>query len=378
MKQNNFPLLMIPGPVDLHQRIYEAMSRPLMGHRTQEFINLYEETTKMFKNLLQTKNDVFIFTGSSTSAMDSAIANLVAPKDKVLNIVHGKFSERWMEITETYGGEPVILNTEWGKAVRGEDVSRILEENPDIKFVTLCHNETSTGVLNPAEEIGKIVKEYDKIFIIDGVTSVGGDYVFPDEWNFDILVAGSQKCLGIPPGLAMIMVGPRAWEIIEKREHIPSYYVNLLKYRKDHMPFTPSIPHIYALNESLKMIQEEGFENRVERHRLMARATREGIKAMGLELFAEEEFASNTVTAIRYPESIEDREFMTTLENKGVLVAEGQGKLKGKIFRIAHMNIVTEKEIILTLSLIELTLKQLSFPIELGKGVAAAEEVFSQ
>lgn len=310
--------------------------------------------------------------------MDSAIANLVAPGDKVLNIVHGKFSERWMEITETYGGKPVVLNTEWGTAVRGEDVARVLEENPDIKFVTLCHNETSTGVLNPGEEIGKIVKEYDKLLIVDGVTSVGGDYVFPDEWNFDVLVMGSQKCMGLPPGLAMIMVGPRAWEIIEKRDRIPSYYVNLLKYKKDHMPFTPSIPHIYALNESLKMIKEEGFENRVERHRLMAKATREGIKAMDLKLFAEEQFASNTVTAIRYPEGIKDKDFLSTLESKGVLVAEGQGKLKGKIFRIAHMNVVSEKEILLTLSLIELTFKQLGFLKEFGKGIAAAEEVFSQ
>ncbi len=214
--------------------------------------------------------------------------------------------------------------------------------------------------------------------IVDAVTSVGGDYVYPDKWNFDIMVTGSQKCIGIPPGLGMIMVGPRVWEIIESRDFIPSYYLNLLRYRKDHMPYTPSIPHIYALNESLKMMNEEGFENRVKRHRRMADATRAGIKSIGLKLFADEQFASNTVTAVSYPKEIKDQEFRKALQEKGVLVAGGQGKVTGKIFRIAHMNVVTEREILETISLIELTLRQIGFLKNLGNGVIAADEVFFQ
>ncbi|MHA1378161.1 MAG: pyridoxal-phosphate-dependent aminotransferase family protein [Candidatus Helarchaeota archaeon] len=378
MEYKSPPVLMIPGPVYMHPRIYEAMTRPLIGHRTPEFGKFFEETLKMFKDLLHTKNEVFFFTGSSTSAMDSAIANTVSRGEKVLNIVQGKFSERWLEITKAYGGEPIILDIDWGKAVRGENIAEVLEKHKDIKFVTIVHNETSTGILNPAEEIGKVVREYDRILIVDAVTSVGGDYVFPDKWNFDILVTGSQKCIGIPPGLGMIMVGQRAWDVIESRDFIPSYYVNLLKYRENHIPFTPSIPHIYALNETLKLINEEGFENRVKRHRHMARATRSGIKAMGLPLFADEKFASNTVTAVKYPNEINDIEFRKILQEKGVLVAGGQGKVKGKIFRIAHMNVVTEREILETLSLIELTLRQIGFLKDLGKGVIAADEIFFQ
>ncbi|MFX1449845.1 MAG: pyridoxal-phosphate-dependent aminotransferase family protein [Promethearchaeota archaeon] len=378
MRHHNPPLLMIPGPVFMHPRIYEAFSRPMIGHRTPEFEEFFEETIQMFKKIIKTKNDVFLLTGSSTSAMDSAIANTVSPGDKVLNVVQGKFSERWLELTKAYGGEPVILDIQWGKAVRAEDIVRALEKDKDIKFITICHNETSTGILNPAEEIGKVAREYDKILIVDGVTSVGGDNVYPDKWHFDILAGGSQKCVGIPPGLGMIMVSPRAWEIIESRKFIPSYYLNLLKYREDHMPFTPSIPHIYALHETLLMIEEEGFENRVKRHKIMAKATREGIKAVGLKLFADEKFASNTVTAVSYPDSIKDNEFRKAIQDKGVLIAGGQGKIKGKIFRIAHMNVVTEREILVTLSLIELALSQFGFSKDFGNGVKAADEIFFQ
>jgi aspartate aminotransferase-like enzyme len=224
--------------------------------------------------------------------MDAAIANLVSPGEKVLNVIQGKFSERWKDITEAYGGIPVVLDVEWGKALREQPLIDMLESDENIKYITICHNETSTGILNPAEKIGQIARDYNKILIVDGVTSVGGDFVYPDKWNFDILVTGSQKCLGIPPGLGFIMVGPRAWEIINQRKFIPSYYLNLKSYKtsfeKDgDPPFTTSVPLIVAQNEALKMIFEEGLENRIKRHRRMAKATRIGAKALGLELFAE-------------------------------------------------------------------------------------------
>ena len=383
MVDNDSMLLMIPGPVKTHPRIYAAMARPLIGHRTPEFKKLFGETVVLFKKLIDTKNDVFIFTGSSTSAMDSAIANLVQPGETVLNVIQGKFSERWQEITDAYGGKSVVLDIEWGKALREEPLIEVLDKNKDIKFITICHNETSTGIINPAEKIGKIAREYDKILIVDGVTSVGGDYVYPDKWNFDILVTGSQKCLGIPPGLGFIMVGPRAWDIINKRKSIPSYYVNLPLYKKSFekggdTPFTPSVPLIYAQNISLKMMFEEGFENRVKRHRRMAEATRAGAKALGLELFAEEEFASNTVTSIKVPPKISPKELVNSVKQLGILIAGGQGTLSDKIIRIAHMNVVQEQDILATFAALEIALKKLGFAFQPGSGVAAVEQSFSQ
>ena len=383
MIDNDTMLLMIPGPVKTHPRIYAAMARPLIGHRTPEFKKIYNETLELFKKLIDTKNDVFILTGSSTSAMDSAIANLVQPGDKVLNVIQGKFSERWSEITSAYGGESIVLDIEWGTALKEEPLIEILDKNKDIKFVTICHNETSTGIINPGEKIGKIVREYNKILIVDGVTSVGGDFVYPDKWNFDVLVTGSQKCLGIPPGLGFIMVGSRAWDIINKRTNIHSYYVNLPLYKqwfneRGDTPFTPSIPLIIAQNISLKMMFEEGFENRVKRHRRMAKATRVGAKALGLELFAEEEYASNTVTAIKVPPKINGKEIINSMKELGILIAGGQGELKDKIIRIAHMNVVQEKDILITFSALETALIKLGFDFQPGSGIAAIEREFSQ
>lgn len=374
-------LLMTPGPVSFHPRVYRALSRVEHHHRTPEFRKTFAECVSMMKEVMQTENDVFIITGSGTSAMEAALANCVSPGDAVLNLVNGKFSERWGEITESFGGKLISLEVEWGKAIRPEMVADALDKNPDVKFVTLCHNETSTAVLNPAPEIAEVVREHDKILIVDGVTSVGGDYVYPDKWNFDILITGSQKCLGCPPGLAMIMVGPKAWDVIDKREKTPTYYVNLQSYRKafaksSDTPYTSAIPLIYALHESLSIILEEGYENRVRRHRLTAKAFRSGIEALGLQLFAEKGYESNTLTAVKYPSGIEDKAFRGTMQKHGVLVAGGQAHLKGKIFRVAHMNITGEREILLTLAVTELTLKELGFKCEGGAGVSAAEEVF--
>ena len=373
-------LLMIPGPVPVHPRIYLAMSRPIYGHRTKEFRELLEESIEMLKKICRTQNDMFIFSGSGTSAMDSAIANLVSKGDEVLNIMGGKFAERWGEITQTYGGKSIPVNVEWGTAVNPDDVIASLEANPNIKIITFTHNETSTGVLHPAEEIGKIAKEYDKLLLVDGITSVGGDYCETDKWGFDILVTGSQKCLGLPPGLGMIALSQSAWEVIERRTDTPSYYLNLKKYKESSKkfdpPFTPALPLFYAAKEAFQLIVDEGYENRVKRHRLCAKATQEGMKQIGFELFANEKYASNTVSAVKYMDGLDDAAFRKTMLRHKVLIAGGQGKIKGKVFRVAHMNLCSEREVLLTLALIELTLKELGFDVKLGAGVAAAQKVF--
>ncbi len=374
-------LLVIPGPVPIAPSVYRAMIKPVIGHRTPQFRELNKQVHEMLKEIMCTKNDVFVLAGSGTLAMQAGISNLVAPDDEVLNLVNGKFSNRFAEITEAFGGKSIVHNVEYGKAIKPPEVEKALEENPNIKFVTMTLNETSTAILNPVWDIGKITREQGKILIVDGITAVGGDYVYADEWNIDVLITGSQKCLGIPPGLSAIMVAPTAWEVINNRETIYEYYANLKKYKKSYekggdTPFTPAVTLVQGLHESLRLILEEGIENRVKRHRLITKAVREGYKAMGLELLAEEEYASNTITAIKYPENIEDKEFRSKMEEKGILVAGGQDHLKGKIFRIASLNLCTQREVLTILATSEIVLKELGYNLKLGSGTTAAQKVF--
>ncbi len=373
-------LLMIPGPVPVHPRVYRAMSRVLYGHRTKEYQSQYKDTVELLKRLLHTKQDVYLFAGSGTAAMEAAIANVLEPGEKVLNVVNGKFSERWNDLSKAYGVEAAQIEYEYGQAAKPEAIAEALEADEDIRAVTICHNETSTAVLNPAEEIGRIVRKHDRLLIVDGITSVGGDHVYPDKWGFDVLATGSQKCLGVPPGLGAIWVGSRGWEKIQSRKKkLPSYYFDLVKSKKRYdgsgdSPFTSAVSLLYGLHESLTMMFEEGYEQRVERHRRLGRITRAGYLGMGLELLADPKHYSNTVTAVKYPPGIKDSEFRSLIRKFGVLIAGGQGPVKGKIFRTNHMNICIERDVLTTMSLIEITLKQLGYPVSLGSGVSAAQE----
>jgi aspartate aminotransferase-like enzyme len=341
---------------------------------------MYKETVSLLQRLLQTDQDVLIFAGSGTAAMEAAIANSLEPGEKVLNLANGKFSERWSELTTAFGGTPVIQEYSYGQAVDPERVREALASDASIRIVTMCHNETSTGILNPAKEVGQIVRDYDRLFLVDGITSVGGDYVYPDKWNFDMLVTGSQKCLGVPPGLAAIWVGSRAWRKIEGRKQPrPTYYLNLMKAKKRYdgfgdSPFTSAVSLMYGLHESLTIMFEEGYENRVERHRRLGRITRAGYQGIGLDLLADPAHYSNTVTAVKYPSGIKDKEFRSQLRNLGVLIAGGQGPVKGKIWRTNHMNICMERDVLATMALIEVVLKRLGFEFPLGSGVLAAQE----
>lgn len=380
MYDEELTTLMIPGPVPIHPRVYRAMSRVIYGHRTKEYQTTYKETVGLLQRLLQTEQDVLLFAGSGTSAMEAAIANVIEPGETVLNVVNGKFSERWQEITTAFGGKPVPQEIAYGQAASPEAVREALASDASIRAVTICHNETSTGVLNPAKEIGQVVRDYDRLFIVDGITSVGGDYVYPDKWNFDMLVTGSQKCLGVPPGLGVIWVGSRAWKKIENRKQPnPTYYLDLVKAKKRYdsfgdSPFTSAVTLIYGLHESLTLMFEEGFEQRIERHRRLGRITRAGYLGMGLDLLADPAFYSNTVTAVRYPGGITDKEFRNQVRNLGILIAGGQGPVKGKIWRTNHMNICTERDVLATIAIIEVVLKRLGYDVPIGSGVLAAQE----
>ena len=375
-------LLMIPGPTRVSSRVLKAMSKSIVNHRSAVFGEILKETNEMMSEVFQTENPSYLITGSGTAVMEAAVGNVIEKGDKVLNIVGGKFGERFMQITETHQGIPVELEVEWGNAVNPDDVRYILEEEEDIKAVTIVHNETSTGVANPIEEVGKILKDFDALYVVDTVSSLGGDDVQVDNFGIDMCVTGSQKCLAAPPGMAAITLNEDAWDVVDKTKS-KTYYLDMKKYRKSgakdvpETPYTPSVSLMYAMNEALKIIMEEGLEARIKRHEQAAKATINGVKAIGLELFAKEETSSSTVTAVKIPEGMTDKNLRGTMRNKyRIELAGGQDHLKGNVFRIGHMGNITHREIISTMAAIEMSLKEYGYEVELGTGVAAVQESY--
>ena len=375
-------LLMIPGPTMVSPRVLKAMSKSIVNHRSAIFGEILNDTNDMMSEVFQTENKSYLITGSGTAAMEAALGNVIEKGDKVLNIVGGKFGERFMQITETHQGIPVELEVEWGHAANPDDIRYILEEEEDIKAVTMVHNETSTGVANPIEEVGKILKDYDALYVVDTVSSLGGADVQVDNYGIDMCVTGSQKCLAAPPGMAAITLNDDAWDVVDKTES-KTYYLDMKSYRKSgdkkvpETPYTPSVSLMYAMNEALNIIMEEGLEARIKRHEQAAKATINGVKAMGLELFAKEDVSSTTVTAINIPEGMTDKNLRGTMRNKyRIELAGGQDHLKGNVFRIGHMGNITHREIISTIAALEMALKEFGYEVELGSGVAAVQETY--
>ena len=375
-------LLMIPGPTMVSPRVLKAMSKSIVNHRSAVFGEILNDTNDMMSEVFQTENKSYLITGSGTAAMEAALGNVIEKGDKILNIVGGKFGERFMQITETHQGNPVELEVEWGHAVNPDDVRYILEEEEDIKAVTIVHNETSTGVANPIEDVGKILKDYDALYVVDTVSSLGGADVQVDNYGIDMCVTGSQKCLAAPPGMAAITLNDDAWDVVDKTES-KSYYLDMKSYRKSgdkkvpETPYTPSVSLMYAMNEALNIIMEEGLEARIKRHEQAAKATINGVKAMGLELFAKEDVSSTTVTAINIPEGMTDKNLRGTMRNKyRIELAGGQDHLKGNVFRIGHMGNISHREIISTIAALEMALKEFGYEVELGSGVSAVQETY--
>jgi aspartate aminotransferase-like enzyme len=373
---------MIPGPTMVSPRVLKAMSKSIVNHRSAIFGEILNDTNEMMSEVFQTENKSYLITGSGTAAMEAALGNVIEKGDKVLNIVGGKFGERFMQITETHQGIPVELEVEWGHAANPDDIRYILEEEEDIKAVTMVHNETSTGVANPIEEVGKILKDYDALYVVDTVSSLGGADVQVDDFGIDMCVTGSQKCLAAPPGMAAITLNDVAWNVVDKTES-KTYYLDMKSYRKSgdkkvpETPYTPSVSLMYAMNEALNIIMEEGLEARIKRHEQAAKATINGVKAMGLELFAKEDVSSTTVTAIDIPDGMTDKNLRGTMRNKyRIELAGGQDHLKGNVFRIGHMGNITHREIISTIAALEMALKEFGYEIELGSGVSAVQETY--
>lgn len=378
----NKRLLMLPGPTNVPDRIMDAMSRPIINHRGPEFHELQDSITENLRYVFQTENDVFVISSSGTGGVECAIGNVVAPKDKVIIPVNGVFSQRIKEKIQVFGGIPLEIPVEWGKAVTPEQVKSVIEREKNVKAIAVTYNDTSTGVtVRDLSIIGEIAKQFDSLFIVDAISILGGDHLPVDKWNIDICIAGSQKCLACPPGLVMVSVSEKAWKSIV--ETPPNYYFNLIKHKefqeRKETPFTPAIPLFFALDEALKMIKEEGLEKRIKRHGTCARALYGGIKEMALELFADERWRSNTVIAVKNPLNLTDEKIRKLLREKyGVVIAGGMGKLKGTMFRIGSMGAVTRDDILTTLVSLEKTLSELGYEVKEGAGAEAAEEIFTK
>jgi len=372
-------LLMIPGPVKVAPKVLRAMSRPMISHRSAEFGAIYKDCQGLLKEFFETKNEVVIMTGSGTVGMDAAVAGIVGRDDKIITISNGKFGERFTEIGERYGKDiPVAFN--WGTPFDLEKVEAALEEGA--KAVAMVHNETSVGLTNPAKEVGKLTRKHDAIFIVDGISSIGGNEFLTDEWGVDIAITGSQKALAVPPGLAVVAVSPRAEERFLGKS--ASYYADLKAHIKSarkspsQTPYTPAVPLFFAMQEALHMAKEEGFAARRARTAQLAEAVRSAAKALDIDLFPvtnEHSHYSNTVTAMKTPAGISDDKLRGGMKKQGIVVSGGQEQLKGKIFRIGTMGVCSSGDILRTIQTLELVLAKEGCLNKRGTGVEAASKV---
>ena len=376
MKDKQF--LMIPGPTPVPQTALIELGKAPLGHRSSEFSAILKETYENLKWLFQTKNHVFIYTSSGTGAMEAALANILNPGDKVLSLIIGNFGERLAKISTTRGANVERMQVNFGQTIDPQILKERLAQdiNKEIKVITLTHSETSTGCANPLKELMEIIRGHGAISVVDGVTSVGAMDVKPDEWGIDILISGSQKGFMIPPGLSFLMASERAMKAYEECKY-PSFYFDFKAYKKafesDTTPYTPAVSLISALNETLKIMKNEGLENIFARHKRLALGLRKAIKAMGLKLFVEDDTkASDSITSILPPDGITVADIRKVLkEDFDIVVADGQNDLKGKIFRMGTLGYVCERDVIGAIGALELTLKKLGANIELGNGVKA-------
>jgi len=374
--------LLAPGPTPVPPEVLKKLSEPIIHHRESAFEKVLEEVRAGLKYLFQTKNEVLIFASSGTGAMEGAITNTLCAGDKVIVIQGGKFGERWGNICKAYGVKAHILPVEWGQSIDPNLIAQALKDDPSIKAVFTQATETSTGVLYPIKEIAAIVSQYpNTIIVVDAISHLGAVELPMDEWKLDVVVAGSQKALMLPPGLAFAALSDKAWQFVEKST-LPKFYFDFKKelknLRQNQTAYTPAVSLIAGLAESLKIIQREGLENIFARHAKLAKATREAMLAIGLKLYAPQAY-SDAVTAIMAPPGIDAQKVVRTLRDKyNITIAGGQDQAKGKIFRIAHMGYIDKSDIIVAVAAVEMTLRELGYSVELGKGVKAAMEVLNK
>ncbi|MFQ6012853.1 MAG: pyridoxal-phosphate-dependent aminotransferase family protein [Thermoplasmata archaeon] len=366
------PLLMLAGPVKIDPRVIRAMATPSLGHRTPHFRGLSTEIRDLLRYAFGTEGPVGLLSGSGTAGLEALLAGILRAEDRVLCPTNGKFGERVCEITARYA-RVERLDFPWGRPVHVEAVREALEERA-YDVLALCHNETSTGLTNPGEELGRLAREAGLLYLVDGITSVAGLPVAMEAWGIDGLVLGSQKCLAAPAGLSAVALSARGYARLREDR---AYYLNL-KAHVDRLeagstPYTPAIHLFLAFREALRLLREEGLEARLTRTARLGAASRAAGDALGLPLFPDRAYASNTVSAFAYPEGVDDSLRARLGEDHRVLVAGGQGPLKGRIFRIGHMGVCSFSDLLATFRALEAVLGDLGHPIEAGAGVAAVE-----
>jgi len=376
--------LMTPGPTPVPAEVLLAQAQPMIHHRAPGYSKVFVSVLDGLKYVFQTKNDVLVFSSSGTGAMESAVVNLFSPGDKVLVVNIGNFGTRFVQICEVYGLNVTNLAYEWGEKAKASDVAKALEADKEIKGVFATHSETSTGVVNDIKAIGDVVKDTDAVFIVDTVSGLGALEFKTDDWYVDVAVGGSQKALMAPPGLGFVAISKKAWDMVEKST-LPKFYfsykksLDALQKTTPQNPFTPPVTLMKGLNEALKMIKEEGLENIIKRHKILGKAARAGVEALGLEFFGACDETSNAVTAVKTPEGIDGKKIVNVMrEEFGITIAGGQSKVAGKIFRLGHLGYYDKFDILVTLSGLEMTLKELGYTFEPGAGVSAAEKVFME
>jgi aspartate aminotransferase-like enzyme len=342
--------LRVPGPTPCPPEVLKAMDWQMVNHRGPEFHQMLTDVTADLKKVFQTKNDLLLLTGSGTGGLEAAVVNTLSPGDKVLSVSIGVFGDRFASIAKEFGADVISLKVEWGKAADPDETKKAIKDNPGIKAVLVTHNETSTGVTNDLQAISKVVKDAGKLLIVDAISSLGSINLPVDEWHCDVVVTASQKGWMVPPGMAMVSVSPEAWQA-HATAKIPRFYWDFTRAKKildekKENPWTPAISIVYAFNIALKMMLKEGIENIFARHARVGKMIRDGIKKLGLPLFAEEAHASNTVTAVGIPAGLDGKKLRQILrEEYKVVLAGGQQTLDGKIFRIGHLGMVDEKDV---------------------------------
>lgn len=371
--------LLAPGPTPVPPEVLLSMSLPIIHHRSDDFMPILDSAKKGLRWLYQTKNDVLILCSTGTGGMVGSVNNFFNKGDKVIVINGGKFGERWTKICLAHGLEVEEIIVEWGYSAKPDIVEKKLKENPDIKGVFMQACETSTGVYHDVESIGRIINNFENtIFVVDAISALVAHDLKTDEWNIDVMIGGSQKGFMLPPGLAFVSVSEKAWNKNETSK-MPRFYFNFKKERenlaKNQTNFTSPVTLIIGLNEAIKMLQKEGLDNVFKRHARLAHATREAVKAIGLNIFSKES-PSNSVTAIESPPGIDGQLIYKTLrERYAITAAGGQDQVKGKIFRLAHLGYSDTFDIITGIAALEMALKSLGYPMEFGKGVAKVQEL---
>jgi serine---pyruvate transaminase len=376
-------IIMAPGPTPVPPQVLLAQGSPLVYHRGPGYGAVLREVTEGLRTVMRTRSDMLIFASSGTGGLESAVANLFSPGDRVVVPVAGYFGERFAKIGRAFGLDVRTIDYEWGRAVKADDVRSALRESPS-KGVLMQQSETSTGVIHDVEAVGQITKELGVLLAVDVVSSLGAVPYDGDAWGVDVAVGGSQKAFSATPGLAFVSVSEAAWEA-SKTATNPRFYFDWAAYKESYElkdpenPYTPAISLMLGMQAALRLYFAEGEEAVLARHRLLSTATKEGVRALGLDLFGENLELAWAVTAVRAPEGIDGNELVAKVRrDHRIILAPGQGPLKGKVFRIGHLGYYDQFDIIRGLAALEVTLGDMGYPVKLGAAVAAAEQVFAQ